>query len=116
QVEGLIRSTRAAVDVPGQVKATREAGVSGMASASDATTGQGISDSVIKNFLQEAGGAGPESRVTVGKATVERMIAQGQAQSKKHTQRQFIIGGLSLLVVLALVAGVSRYLWPKQDG
>jgi len=115
QVEGAIRSTRSAVDVPGQVKATREAGVSGMASPGNSAVGQGISDSAIKNFLQEVGGESLEPRATVGKATVERMIAQSQTRNKKQTQRQFIIGGLSLLVVLALAVGIFVYRSQKQN-
>jgi serine protease Do len=45
----------------------------------------------------------------IGKATVERMIMQGQAQTTKSSMKYLLIGGGALLVVIAIVAGVLVY-------
>ena len=115
QVEGLVSTTRAAVDYSSQIKATREAGVSGAPIQGDSAMGHGGSGSSLKSFLQDAVTDSQEPRTTVGKATVERMIAQSQTQGRKQARKQFLVVGFVLMVVATAVAGYFVYRWRKLE-
>lgn len=57
-------------------------------------------------------GSGTSSTGTVGKATVERMISQNIAITKRTEGRRYMkIGGIALLVVLVVFGGIAAYLF-----
>ena len=62
-------------------------------------------------FIPPTAGAQPPPG-GVGKATVERIVAQNVAEAKKSQGRSYMIfGGLALFLVVILLAGVGGFLW-----
>jgi S1-C subfamily serine protease len=113
----LLRPTRSAVDAyatfnsqPG-IKPTRDGNLPGV----NASMSEPVSDSELYNKINNVVGgvaAGSQPRAGVGKATVERMILQGQEENKKQTRKQLWIGAGALLLLAALAAG-GWILWGR---
>lgn len=54
----------------------------------------------------------PAGRAGVGKATVERIVAQNVSEAKRSQSRSYLIfGGLALFLVVILLAGVGGFLY-----
>lgn len=82
-----------------------EGGTAGLGSAAPTVPPTRMGAQTPSNMMAMGPGPTMPASGQVGKATVERMIAQSSKQSKSY----LIIGGIALVVIIALVAGVLIY-------
>lgn len=94
------------------VKATRSADLGSMAATTPSTRQVELGTPPTRSVsITGSGGSGP-STGTVGKATVERMISQNIAITKRSEGRKYMmIGGGALLGLVLLFGGVAAYLY-----